>query len=205
MANASKPIYHLPASPVILITGTSSGLGLSLARHILTHHPTHRVVATARNPATITNLLPLSTNLLILPLDVTSPPSIESALTAVLAQFGRLDVLINNAGYGLSGDTESSLLPEEHAKARAVMEANFWGVTTLTLHAMRIMREDNAAGGGQQGGVIVQVSSMGGFMGFPGNAYYHGAKFAVEGFTESVSREVRPEWNSKYTVTPTDR
>lgn len=108
--------------------------------------------------------------------------------------------LVNNAGYGLTGDTESSLpsSPEEHAKARKVMETNFWGVANLTLHAMRIMREDNAASGGLQGGVILQITSMGGFMGFPGNAYYHAAKFAVEGFTESVSREVRPEWNSRF-------
>lgn len=87
------------------------------------------------------------------------------------------------------------------------METNFWGVANLTLHAMRIMREDNAHAasvhGGQQqqqqqqGGVIVQVTSMGGFIGYPGSAYYHAAKFAVEGFTESLSREVRPEWNSK--------
>lgn len=61
---------------------------------------------------------------------------------------------------------------------------------------MRIMREDNARSG-QQGGVIMQITSMGGFMGFPGNAWYHASKFAVEGFTESVNREVRPEWNSK--------
>lgn len=76
-------------------------------------------------------------------------------------------------------------------------ETNFWGLAQLTLHAMRIMRETNAACG-QQGGVVIQISSMGGFMGFAGNAWYHAAKFAVEGFTESVSREVRPEWNSKF-------
>lgn len=78
-----------------------------------------------------------------------------------------------------------------------VSETNFWGVAHLTLHTMRIMRETNAASG-QQGGVIIQISSMGGFMGFAGNAWYHAAKFAVEGFTESVSREVRPEWNSEF-------
>lgn len=74
---------------------------------------------------------------------------------------------------------------------------------------MRIMREDNArpsphhtasSSSGQQGGVVVQITSMGGFVGYPGSAYYHAAKFAVEGFTESVSREVRPEWNSQFTI-----
>lgn len=114
---------------------------------------------------------------------------------------------VNNAGYGLMGDTESSLpysprVPyssdEEHSKARGVVETDFWGTATMTLHAMRIMREDNARNGGKQGGLVIQISSMGGYMAFPGNAYYHAAKFAVEGFTESVRREVRPEWNSKY-------
>lgn len=112
------------------------------------------------------------------------------------------------------GDTESSLpyspsVPYssdgEHSKARGVMETDFWGTATVTLHAIRVMRENNARNGGKQGGLIIQISSMGGFMGFPGNAYYHAAKFAVEGFTESVRREVRPEWNSKYLVPPVYR
>lgn len=103
------------------------------------------------------------------------------------------------------GDTESSLpyspmVPnssdEEHSKARGVVETDFWGTAMMTLHAMRIMRENNARNG-KQGGMVIQITSMGGYMAFPGNAYYHAAKFAVEGFTESVRREVRPEWNSK--------
>lgn len=120
-------------------------------------------------------------------------------------------LLVNNAGYGLMGDTESSLpyspsVPhssdEEHSKARGVVETDFWGTASMTLHAMRIMREDNARNGGKQGGLVMQISSMGGYMAFPGNAYYHAAKFALEGFTESVKREVRPEWNSKYLLRP---
>ncbi|KAG8167297.1 hypothetical protein KVR01_002986 [Diaporthe batatas] len=102
------------------------------------------------------------------------------------------------------GDTESSLpyspmVPnssdEEHSKARGVVETDFWGTAMMTLHAMRIMRENNSRTG-KQGGMVIQITSMGGYMAFPGNAYYHGAKFAVEGFTESVRREVRPEWNT---------
>lgn len=68
----------------------------------------------------------------------------------------------------------------------------------LTLHAVRIMREDNARWGGRQGGLVLQVTSVGGFVGLPGSAYYHASKFALEGFTESIGREVRPEWNSEY-------
>ncbi|KAI7781392.1 hypothetical protein LA080_014707 [Diaporthe eres] len=202
--------YTLPADAVWLITGCSSGLGLSLAQ-LIAAHPTHRVVATARNPSKIKDTLPSSSRVLIVALDVTSSSSITSALATVLEhpEFGRVDVLVNNAGYGLMGDTESSLpyspaVPnssdEEHSKARTVVDTDFWGTATMTLHAMRIMREDNARNGGKQGGLVIQISSMGGFMAFPGNAYYHAAKFAVEGFTESVRREVRPEWNIHFTI-----
>lgn len=197
--------YHLPQDAVFFITGCSSGLGLALAR-LVASHPTHRLVATARDPSSLLSSLGLapsssssSSKVLLLPLDVTSPTSIAHAFTSTLSHpsFGRIDVLVNNAGYGLSGDTESAVVHKaDQKKARDVVETDFWGVANLTLHAMRIMREDNARKGGKQGGLVVQISSMGGFMGFPGNAYYHAAKFAVEGFTESVSREVRPEWNS---------
>ncbi|KAJ4385752.1 hypothetical protein N0V93_010183 [Gnomoniopsis smithogilvyi] len=210
MTNASKPVYTLPPDAVWLITGCSSGLGLSLAK-LIAAHPTQRIVATARNSERLKTLLPSeSPRLLLVELDVTSGNSITEALVKVLKHpgFGRIDVLVNNAGYGLVGDTEVSLPKSsialhssdaEHAKARALIETNFWGVAQLTLHAMRIMRETNAESG-QQGGVVVQISSMGGFMGFAGNAWYHAAKFAVEGFTESVSREVRPEWNIHFTI-----
>lgn len=205
----TKPAYTLPQDAVFLITGCSSGLGLALSRQIA-NHATHRLVATARDPSRLKALLPLQTGrILILPLDVTSTASTASALDAVLShpRFGRVDVLVNNAGHGLMGDTEASLpyhpsaphsSDAEHAKARAVVETDFWGAAMLTLHAVRVMREDNARGGGGQGGLVLQVTSMGGFMGFAGNAYYHAAKFGLEGFTEGMSREVRPEWNSEY-------
>lgn len=217
----TNKIYHLPHDAVFLITGCSSGLGLALAQ-LIASHSTHRLVATARNPQKLNDLLFLpdtnatTTNnnnknskdrILILPLDVTSTTSITTALDAVLGHpgFGRLDVLVNNAGHGLMGDTETSIpyhpsVPHSsdagHAKARAVVDTDFWGAATMSLHAIRVMRENNAKDGGRQGGLVLQVTSVGGFMGFPGNAYYHAAKFALEGFTESVSREVRPEWNS---------
>ncbi|CAN8101851.1 unnamed protein product [Discula destructiva] len=216
MASTTKSPYNLPQDAVWLITGCSSGLGLSLAK-LIASHPTQRLVATARNSHRLKDLLQPSEGnkptgrVLIVELDVTSPASVTSALDTVLNYpgFGRIDVLVNNAGYGLNGDTEvslpySSIAPHssdvEHAKARALVETDFWGVTYLTLHAMRIMRETNTLSGGQQGGVILQITSMGGFMGFSGSAWYHASKFAVEGFTESVSREVRPEWNIHFTI-----
>lgn len=244
MSNSAKPTYTLPADAVWLITGCSSGVGLALAR-LIAAHPTQRLAATARASSRLAALLPSHARVLLLELDVTSASSVASALDTVLAHpdFGRADVLgksltrencretgyaqadtprpaspVNNAGYGLSGDTETSLPPSAaitttppsllseggHAKARALVETNFWGVAHLTLQAMRIMRETNSLpdenGGGRQGGVVVQISSMGGFVGYPGLAWYNAAKFAVEGFTESVSREVRPEWNSMFNV-----
>ncbi|KUI55896.1 hypothetical protein VP1G_03333 [Cytospora mali] len=212
----TKPTYTLPKDAVFLITGCSSGLGLALSR-LIANHPTHRLVATARDQAKLESLLLGNTTktndrILILSLDVTSTNSITTALATILTHpgFGRMDVLINNAGHGLMGDTETSLpyhpsVPHssdaEHAKARAVVEVDFWGAAAMTLHAVRVMREDNARnGGGPQGGLVLQVTSMGGFMGFAGNAYYHAAKFGLEGFTESLSREVRPEWNIHFTI-----
>lgn len=124
---------------------------------------------------------------------MTSESSIAQAVDSAISKFGRIDVLVNNAGYALMGDTES--ITDE--QARQQVETNFWGTARLSTHAMRFMREDNAKTG-QQGGLVMNLTSMGGFVGFPSHAYYHASKFAVEGFTESVAKEVRPEWNSKF-------
>lgn len=132
-------------------------------------------------------------------LDVTSEDSINTAVNSALSKFGRIDVLVNNAGYALMGDTESALQPEDHAKARKIVETDFWGTATLSLHAIRVFRDENPKSG-QQGGVVLNVTSLGGFAGFPGQAFYHAAKFGVEGFTESISKEVRPEWNIHFCI-----
>lgn len=127
--------------------------------------------------------------------EVTSRKSIDDAVDAALSRFGRLDVVVNNAGYSLRGDTENAT---EDA-ARHQVETMFWGTVHLTRHAMRVMREINPQTG-SQGGVVLNVSSLGGRVAFPGNAFYHAAKFAVEGFTESVSKEMRPEWNVHFSL-----
>lgn len=127
-------------------------------------------------------------------LDVTSTSSIDAAIESALSKFGRIDVVVNNAGYALMGDAESALDPENTAKARKVIETDFWGTARLSLQAIRVFRDENPKCG-QQGGVVLSVTSLGGFAGFPGTAFYHAAKFAVEGFTEGISKEVRPEWN----------
>jgi len=127
-----------------------------------------------------------------LTLDVTSKSSIDAAVAAAVEKFGRLDVVVNNAGYTLSGDTENATDEQE----RQEIETLFWGPVRISKHAMRVMRDENPKTG-QQGGVVLNVTSLGGFVGWPGAAFYHAGKFALEGFTESVAKEMRPEWNSK--------
>ncbi|KAH8899761.1 short-chain dehydrogenase/reductase-like protein SDR [Thozetella sp. PMI_491] len=183
--------YHLPKDAVWFITGCSSGIGRALAETIASK-PGLRLVATARKVASL-DYLPSSDNILKLPLDVTSTESVDAAIAAALAKWGRLDVVVNNAGYTLQGDTENAA--EEDT--RRIVETDFWGTVRVTKHAMRVLREENPKTG-QQGGVVMNVTSLGGRVAFPGNAFYHSSKFAVEGFTESVSREVRPDWGINF-------
>lgn len=122
---------------------------------------------------------------------MTSPSSVDSAFAAAAERFGddfHLDVVVNNAGYSLSGDTEAATEEEAHLE----METLFFGTTRVTTHALPIMRKEV---GGRHGGVIFNISSLAGLCGFPGHAYYHAAKFAVEGWSESVARELHPDWN----------
>ncbi|KAF2965262.1 hypothetical protein GQX73_g8301 [Xylaria multiplex] len=195
---ASSHLYNLPEDAVWFITGSSSGMGLRLAQQIASH-PTHRLVATARDSSRLSGLLPESERVHIVELDVTSDSAIDAAVDSALSKFGRIDVMVNNAGYGLMGDTESALQPDGQAKARKQVETNLWGTTRLTIHAVRIFRDENPKSG-QQGGVVLNVTSLGGFAGYPGTAFYHAAKFGVEGFTESMSKEVRPDWNIHFCI-----
>lgn len=174
------------------VTGCSSGIGFNLASHV--SKTSNRVVATARKLSALSSL-PEGPNVLKLSLDVTSKASIDAATKAALAKFGRLDVVVNNAGYGLYGDTESTT----DEQARKQLDTNFWGAVDITKEAMRIMREENPKTG-PQGGVVVQISSLGGRVGFAGGAFYHASKFALEGFTEAVAKEVHPDWNSESTL-----
>ncbi len=91
------------------------------------------------------------------------------------------------------GDAEGTT----DAEARDIMETNFWGCVNMTKAVLRIFREVNPAG---DGGVVVQVSSIGGFVGFPGSTFYHASKFALEGFTESVAKEMFLEWNIRFLI-----
>ncbi|KAI0399653.1 short-chain dehydrogenase [Xylaria palmicola] len=183
----TKP-YHLPPDAVWFITGCSSGIGHALAQ-LLAQTEGQRVVATARKAAALADI-PGGDRVLKLGLDVTSAGSIDAALRAALDRFGRVDILVNNAGYTLAGDTEVA----GDEEARALMDTNFWGMVDVSKRVLPIMREENPKTG-QQGGVILNVSSMGGYTGYPGQAFYHASKFAMEGWTESVAKEVPSTWN----------
>ena len=153
----------LDRNAVWLVTGCSTGLGQSFAKRV--HHAGHNIVATARNTDSL-YYLPDGPNVLKLSLDVTSPENITSVVNSAVKRFGRLDVVINNAGYNIVTEFES--FPEQ--EARKQMDTMFWGPVHLTKESLRVFREVNAPG---QGGTIIQVSSIGGYLTYQGNSFYH--------------------------------
>jgi short-subunit dehydrogenase len=161
----------MTAAGSVLITGCSSGIGQAAA--LALHKAGRTVVATARNPATLSGLA--SHGLRTLALDVTDESSIRAAVDAA----GPIDVLVNNAGYGLYGTVEQ--LPM--AEIRRQFETNFFGLVRLTQLVLPGMR---AAGGGR----ILNVSSMGGRATLPGGAFYHASKYAVEALSDALRMEV---------------
>ncbi|KAI0020109.1 NAD(P)-binding protein [Xylariomycetidae sp. FL0641] len=185
--------YHLPDDAVWLITGCSSGIGEALSQVVA--KTSNRLAATARRTEALSGI-PDGADVLKLELDVTSQPSIEAAFAATLEAFGRVDVVVNNAGYTLVGDAEGA----GDAESRACLDTNFWGVVDVTKKAMGVMRDENPKNGGQQGGVILQMSSMGGWSGYPAGSFYHAAKFAVEGWTEAVAKEMPSAWNIHFSI-----
>jgi len=192
---SSHTTQSLPSDAVWFVTGCSSGIGLSLITAVLSH-PGHRIVVLSRNPSTIT--LPFTStqeNTLLQSIDLTSSTSISDAFTAALAKFGRIDVVVNNAGFSLLGEFES--ITEE--ASRELFEINYWAPVIITRHALRIMREVNPKSG-PIGGVIVQISSIGGYVSTAGIAPYNASKFALEGFTEAVAKEIDPAWNIGFAI-----
>jgi NAD(P)-dependent dehydrogenase (short-subunit alcohol dehydrogenase family) len=166
--------------PVWLITGCSTGFGRELSRILLSRG--YRVVVTARDKAKVEDLVrDHAEKALALKLDVEKQAEIEAAVGAAQRRFGRIDVLVNNAGYGYLAAIEEG----DDADIRAMFETNVFGLAALTRAVLPIMRA-------QKSGAVVNVSSMGGFIGFPGSGYYAATKFAVEGMSESLSKEVGP-------------
>ncbi|OBT72303.1 hypothetical protein VF21_07943 [Pseudogymnoascus sp. 05NY08] len=183
MAKASQKL-------VWLVSGCSSGIGAALSAQIL--ESGHCVVATARSLATLSDL-PDTPSILTLQLDITCRSSIKAAFAKATARFGRVDIVVNNAGYGILGDAEGTTEKE----ARAIFETNYWGTVNMSLEAMKTFREVNPVG---QGGLIIQISSFLGRFGFAGNSSYSASKFALEGWTECASLEVHPDWNINYLI-----
>ena len=167
-------------SQVWLITGSSRGLGRALAEAVL--EAGHHLVATARAPAQLEDLAArYGDRVHNFALDVTDPDAAIGAVQAAINKFGRLDVLVNNAGYGDVGSIEDTDL----AVFRAQIEANLFGVVNVTKAAIPVMRAQGA-------GHIIQISSAGGRLSTPGVAAYQTAKWGVEGFSGVLAREVGP-------------
>ncbi|KAI1609472.1 putative short chain oxidoreductase/dehydrogenase [Exophiala viscosa] len=164
-----------------LITGCSAGFGLSLTRYILAQG--HNVIATSRNPSKTPDLVKEITSKPSgrwLSLDVTSPKEkIETVIQEAEKEFGGIDVLVNNAGYSVLGAAED--IPEDKAKAQ--FEVNFWGAIRTTQAILPQMRS-------RKSGTIVNISSIAGLDAQPTCAIYAASKFALEAWSESLSREV---------------
>lgn len=165
-------------SKIWFITGTSRGLGRSWATAALERGD--RVAATARDISTLTDLLTrFDEAILPLELDVTDRAAGINAVEQAHRHFGSLDVIVNNAGYGHFGALEEL----SETEARAQLDTNLFGPLWITQAALPLLRA-------QGHGLIVQVSSVGGVVAYPGLGIYHASKWALEGLTEALSREV---------------
>jgi NAD(P)-dependent dehydrogenase (short-subunit alcohol dehydrogenase family) len=163
-----------------LITGASSGFGRAFAEHALSMG--ENVVATARAPDKLRALVALAPDrVLAARLDVDRPGDAQAAIDIAIARFGRIDILINNAGYGVVGALEET--PD--AELRAIMETNFFGAMAVIRAALPILRA-------QRSGAIVNISSLGGQLSFAGFSAYSAGKFALEGASEALAQEVAP-------------
>lgn len=167
-------------SKVWLVTGSASGLGRDIAEAACAAG--HKVVATARNTGPLAALRDrYGENVLATQLDVTQEAQAQAAVALAVERFGRLDVLVNNAGYG-------DVRPFEETSSsdfKTLVDTVFYGVVHLTRAALPVMRK-------QRHGTIMQISSVGGRLATAGSASYHAAKWAVSGFTESLAQETAP-------------
>jgi NAD(P)-dependent dehydrogenase (short-subunit alcohol dehydrogenase family) len=162
------------------LTGSSRGLGRAIAEAVL--NAGHQLVATARNPESLDDLVAAHPDdVLALALDVTDPAAAEAAIAVGRERFGRIDVVVNNAGYA-----DLAAIEDVDSDAfRAQIDTNLLGVVNVTKAALPVLRE-------QGGGHVIQVSSIGGRLATPGLAAYQSAKWAVGGFSSMLAAEVAP-------------
>ena len=170
----------LQETPVWFITGCSTGFGRELAKLVLDRG--WRAVVTARDTARLADLAePYGERALAVALDVTDPPAVEAAVEAAKTRFGRIDVLVNNAGYGY----QSSIEEGDEREIREQFDANVFGLFAMTRAVLPLMRERGK-------GHILNLTSQAGFIGYPGSGYYAATKHAVEGFSDALLAEVKP-------------
>ena len=160
------------------VTGSSTGLGRALVEVLL--EKGYRVAATARKPETLSDLKKKYGDQLLCPtLDVTKPDEVKRAVADTLAHFGRIDVCVNNAGYGLIGGVEEVT----DAEIRRQFDTNFFGALDVTRAILPLFRK-------QRSGHFVNISSIGGFRAIAGAAIYNATKFALEALSEALAKEV---------------
>ena len=160
------------------ITGCSTGFGRCLTEELLKTN--HKVVATARDPKTLDDLVKkYPDQILTIALDVTKKSDIEKAVKAATSKFGRIDVLVNNAGYGMLGAVEEA----SESDIKRIFDTNVFGLIEMTKAVLPGMRS-------QKSGHILNISSVAGFASLPGFGIYNATKYAVEGMSEALHGEV---------------
>jgi len=165
---------------VWFITGCSTGFGRELAKEALSKG--YNVVVTARKPEQVADIVAAYPDTaLSLTLDVTLPQQINDAVNTAIDRFGRIDILVNNAGIGYFGAIEES----EEEEVRRMFEINFFGLAHMTNAVLPHMRQ-------QRSGHILNVASIGGLRSFPAVGFYNATKYAVDGLSEALSKEVAP-------------
>ena len=169
----------MSAKKTLLVTGAGRGMGTDIARAALAAG--HAVVATGRDPDRVTAALGAHEGLLAVALDVTDPTSVQAAVEAAVERFGRIDVLVNNAGNFHAGFFEE-ITPEDF---RAQIETNLFGPLNVTRAVLPVMRD-------QRAGLVVTISSVAGLTGGEFTSAYAASKFALEGWMESLAPEVAP-------------
>ncbi|KAH9939447.1 hypothetical protein B0H21DRAFT_39447 [Amylocystis lapponica] len=183
----------LSESRVWFITGCTQGLGRGLLEEVLASK--QRAVAAVRNPTGLAPLVekyPVS-QLLVVTLDLKNEARVASVFEQVKNHFGRLDVVVNNAGYGLEGEIEGTTTDA----AKEQFDVLYWGPVYITRESVKFMRDINPPG---HGGIVVNISSFFGYTGQPTFAFYCSAKSALESFTESFIKEMIPSWNIRGVV-----
>jgi NAD(P)-dependent dehydrogenase (short-subunit alcohol dehydrogenase family) len=170
-------LKNISMSKVWFITGCSTGFGRNLAMEALQQG--NQVAVTSRDPDDVNDILEqFPDSAVAIKLDVTNPEQVASAVKQAQEKFGRIDVLVNNAGIGYFGAIEESEEPEY----RRMFEINFFGLAAVTNAVLPIMRA-------QRSGHIVNISSIGGMVAFPGVGFYNATKFAVTGYSEALAKE----------------